>query len=154
MTQADLDLSEMERRDFRRLAGIMLPASTEFPVPGADDAQIFADIVASLGRDRAAVGEALALLTEIAGDRFVDMEDTQAESVAMTLLSQDRPCIQALGRAVLQCYYRDARVMRALGREPRPPFPLGHPIGPTDWSVLEPQKGRPRMWRDLDGYGG
>lgn len=153
MTQADLDLSEIERRDFRRLAGIMLPASAEFAVPGADDAQIFADIAASLGRDRAAVGEALALLAEIAGGSFADLEQAQAESVAMALLCQDRPCIQALGRAVLQCYYRDDRVVRALGREPRPPFPLGHPMEPTDWSVLEPQKDRPRMWRDLDGYG-
>jgi hypothetical protein len=31
----------------------------------------------------------------------------------------------ALGRAVLQCYYRDDRVFRALGIEPRAPYPKG-----------------------------
>ena len=43
----------------------------------------------------------------------------------------------ALGRAVLQCYYRDDRVMRALGLEPRPPYPKGHVLEQGDWSLLD-----------------
>jgi hypothetical protein len=45
------NLSPAEARDLRCVAGMMVPASAEFGVPGADDAIIFADIVASLGRD-------------------------------------------------------------------------------------------------------
>ena len=44
-------LSAGESRDLRCTAGMMVPVSTEFDVPGADDAIIFADIVKSLGRD-------------------------------------------------------------------------------------------------------
>ena len=61
--------------------------------------------------------------------------------------------IRALGRAVLQCYYRDDRVFLSIRREPRPPFPKGHVLPQGDWSLLEQQKGRARMWRDLDGFG-
>ena len=44
-------LSAAELKDLRCVAGMMVPASTEYAVPGADDAAIFADIVKSLGRD-------------------------------------------------------------------------------------------------------
>jgi hypothetical protein len=48
---------------------------------------------------------------------------------------------------VLQCYYRDDRVLRSLGIELRPPFPLGHVLPDGDWSLLEPVKARPPMLR-------
>ena len=59
----------------------------------------------------------------------------------------------ALGRAVLQCYYRDDRVIRSLGLDPRAPFPKGHVLEAGDWSLLDAVRGRPRMWRDIDGTG-
>ena len=71
----------------------------------------------------------------------------------MTLLSREGPTMAALGRAVLQCYYRDDRVMRALGLEPRPPYPKGHVLEQGDWALLDVVRGRPRMWRDVDGRG-
>jgi hypothetical protein len=61
--------------------------------------------------------------------------------------------IIALGRAVLQCYYRDDRVFRALDREPRPPYPKGHALEPGNWSLLDAVRDRPKMWRDVDGAG-
>ena len=71
----------------------------------------------------------------------------------MTLLGREGPVMTALGRAVLQCYYRDDRVMRALGIEPRAPFPKGRVLEQGDWSLLDAVRGRPRMWRDVDGKG-
>ena len=59
----------------------------------------------------------------------------------------------AFGRAVLQCYYRDDRVLRALGIEPQAPFPKGRALEPGDWSLLEAVRSRPRMWRDVDDAG-
>jgi hypothetical protein len=149
----ETELTATERQDFRRLAGFMIPASAEYDVPGADDAAIFADIVDSLGRDRNDVREALALLREMAGGDFASLDATQAEATAMALLNRHGPAITALGRAVLQCYYRDDRVMRALGREPRSPFPQGHVLEQGDWSLLDAVRGRPRMWRDVHGSG-
>ena len=153
-TNPPVTLTKLELRSFRRLAGIMVPASAEFCMPGADDAAIFDDIVQSLGRDELAVRQALAALDELCNGGFCGLDAGQAETAAMTLLARSEPMVTALGRAVLQCYYRDDRVFLALGREARPPFPLGHELEQGDWSLLDAQCGRPRMWRDLDGYGG
>ena len=153
MTESAAGLTEAERRDLRRLAGFMVPASVEYSVPGADDEMIFADIVRSLGRDEDDVRKVLAMLRDITDANFLGLDEAKAEAVAMQLLGRTDPELEALGRAVLQCYYRDDRVMRAVGREPRAPFPRGYVLEQGDWSLLDAVRGRPRMWRDVDGGG-
>ena len=112
-------------------------------MPGADDGAIFADIVRSLGRDQSAVRKALAMLREMAGGDFAAIDEVEAEATAMALLRREGSEITALGRAVLQCYYRDERVIRSLGLEPRPPFPKGHTVEQGDWSLLDAVRNRP-----------
>ena len=148
------DLTPTDLRNLRRLTGCMIPAAADYGVPGADDEAIFADIVRSLGRDQSDVRKALAMLRELAGEDFAALGDAEAEATAMALLRRELPEITALGRAVLQCYYRDDRVVRSLGLEPRPPYPKGHVLEQGDWSLLDAVRGRPRMWRDVDGKGG
>ena len=147
------ELTAAELQDLRRLAGLMVPASAEYGVPGADEEAIFADIVGSLGRDKNAVRKALAMLREIAGGDFTKLDEMNAEAVAMTLLGHEGPEMTALGRAVLQCYYRDDRVFRTLGIEPQAPYPKGRTLEQGDWSLLDAVRGRPRLWRDIDGAG-
>ena len=53
------------------------------------------------------------------------------------------PPVATLARVVLQCYYRDDRVVRSLGLELRAPFPKGHVWQEGDWSLLDPVKARP-----------
>jgi hypothetical protein len=150
---SNAELTSTELRGLRRLAGFMVPASAEYGVPGADDDAIFVDILRSLGRDRHAIHRALALLREIAGADFGGLDETSAQTAAMTLLGREGPVVLALGRAVLQCYYRDDRVLRALGIEPQAPFPTGRPLEQGDWSLLDAVRGRPKMWRDAGGTG-
>jgi hypothetical protein len=145
---AEIGLSTSELRDLRRLAGFMVPAALEFGVPGADDEVIFADIIRSLGRDAQAVRTALRMLQEIAGQDLDSLAPEKAETAMLALLSRDDAVVKALGRAVLQCYYRDDRVLRGLGIEPVAPFPGGRLLEQGDWSLLDAVRGRPQMWRD------
>jgi hypothetical protein len=115
---------------------------------------IFADIVRSLGRDEGVVREALAVLSDLAGGGFAQLDEVEAQALAMAFLGRAGPNIRAMGQAVLQCYYRDDRVFLALGREPRAPFPVGHKLEQGDFSLLDAVRDRPWMWRDLDGTGG
>ena len=62
--------------------------------------------------------KALAVLREMAGGDFAAIDEAEAEATAMALLPREGPEFTALGRAVLQCYYRDERVIRSLGLEP------------------------------------
>ena len=45
-------------------------------------------------------------------------------------------------------YYREPRVMAALGLEARPPFPKGYDLGESDFSLLEPVRRRGRLYRE------
>src|SRR5437016_1139831 len=60
-------LTPVQRDDLRVVAGMIIPASKEYAVPGADDTAIQADILATLGRDTAMVREALDHLARLAG---------------------------------------------------------------------------------------
>lgn len=140
-------LSPAETRDLHRIAGMMIPASEEYRVPGADDPTIFADIVGSLGRDTATVRTALAELAALGGAAFADLGGARAEAVAASFHAGGGAAAATLGRVILQCYYRDDRVLHSLGMEPRPPFPKGHAVEQGDWSLLDAVRDRPPLWR-------
>ena len=141
-------LSPAESEDFRCIAGLMIPASAEFGVPGADDPAIFADIVKSIGRDFLDMRAALAAIAAIAGGRLSAQTDGRRAAVAEEFQSRNAGLATIVGRVILQCYYRDDRVVRSLGLEPRAPFPKGHTLEQGDWSLLDPVRARPKMWRD------
>jgi hypothetical protein len=141
------DLTATQRSDLKAIAGIIVPASPEFDVPGADDPAIQADILATLGRDAGRVGEALDALARLAGGPFADLDPARREAVALQLRAEGGPAVATLSRVVLQCYYRDDRVVRSLGLEPRAPHPKGHELEQGDWSLLDPVRARPEFWR-------
>jgi hypothetical protein len=143
-------LTAEQTRDLRALAGSIIPPSATYGVPGADDEKIFSDILNSLERDRDDVCRALAQLAEIAGGAFADLDPARRAEVAATFREAGGAPLAALVRVVLLCYYRDDRVMRSLGQEPRPPFPKGHVVEQGDWSLLEPVRKRPRLYRVVD----
>jgi hypothetical protein len=141
-------LSPAETSDLRCFAGMMIPVSAEFNVPGADDDTIFADITGSLQRDIDAVREALALLATLGGGAFAELPAERRQDVAAAFRARGAAACRTLSRVVLQCYYRDDRVLHSLGLEPRAPFPKGHILEQGDWSLLEPVRARPKLWRD------
>jgi hypothetical protein len=146
MPSEDL-LTARQRDDLRTIAGIMIPASAEFDVPGADDPAIQADILATLGRDAPPVREALDALARIAGEPLAGLEAGRQEAAAKQLRASGGPAVATLARVILQCYYRDDRVLRSLGLEPRPPYPRGHVLEEGDWSLLDPVRARAPFWR-------
>lgn len=147
-SEAADSLSAAECRDLRRAAGLMIPASAEFGVPGADDQPIYDDILRSLGRDLPQVRAALAELNAIAGGSFGDLDDDAAEAAVQALHKKASPASVVFGRVILSCYYRDDRVLVSLGVEPRAPFPKGHEVEQGDWSLLDKVKTRAPFWRD------
>jgi hypothetical protein len=144
---ADNTLSTRQRDDLRAVAAMMIPESAEYRVPGADDAAIQADILATLGRDTKQVSEALEHLARLAGEPLSALDAARRESVATEFRVAGGSAAATLIRVVLQCYYRDDRVLRSLGLELRPPFPMGYALEQGNWSLLEPVKARSPMWR-------
>lgn len=141
-------LSADETLALRCVAGCMIPASAAYAVPGADDDAIFADILASLGRDAPLVSEALKVLEGLSEGRFAELEKEKRLSVAQVFREQQPALATVLARVTVQCYYRDDRVMRSLNMEVRPPYPLGFEVEQGDWSLLDAVRAGPKMYRD------
>jgi hypothetical protein len=146
-TLTQKNLTEAQRDDLRTVAAMIIPASREYNVPGADDATIQADMLATLGRDTAMVSAALDHLARLAGKPLSELDTTRREAVAKEFRAAGGAPAATLTRVVLQCYYRDDRVLRSLGLELRPPFPQGYVLEQGDWSLLDPVKKRPPTWR-------
>ncbi len=141
------NLAPEEIRNFRALAGVIIPKSDTYQVPGADDDAIFAEILKSLERDVDDVRRALTNLASLCDRPFADLEPPRRRDVAEKLHAGGGSALSSLVRVVLLCYYRDDRVMNSLGQEPRAPFPKGHTVEQGDWSLLEPVRKRKPMYR-------
>ena len=137
-----LSLSPRQRDDLRTVAGMIVPASDAYKVPGADDPAIQADMLATLGRDTGLVAAALDHLARLAGQPLADLDDARRDAVAQEFRKHGGAAAATLVRVVLQCYYRDDRVLRSLGLELRAPFPKGYVLPEGDWSLLDPVKAR------------
>jgi hypothetical protein len=81
---------------------------------------------------------------------FADLEAGAARGVAERARTAGGTSLTMVCRIILQCYYRDDRVMRSLRMETRPPFPLGFELEPGDWTLLDPVRQRGKVWRDAD----
>ena len=139
---ADNQLTRAQRNDLRTVAAMIIPASDEYKVPGADDPAIQADILATLGRDTKMVTAALDHLAQLAGQPLAELDFAKRNAVAQEFRKNGGAAASTLVRVVLQCYYRDDRVLRSLGLELRAPFPKGHVLPDGDWSLLDPVKAR------------
>jgi hypothetical protein len=143
----ETSLTQRQRDDLRSIAAMIVPASSRYDVPGADDPAIQADMLATLGRDAAAVREALELLARLVDMPLSELDATRRDAVIKEFRASGGAPVAALVRVVLQCYYRDDRVLRSLGLELRPPFPKGYVLEQGDWSLLDPVKARPSTLR-------
>jgi len=142
-----LSLSPRQRDDLRTVAAMIIPASDEYKVPGADDPAIQADMLATLGRDTAQVAQALDHLARLADQPLAELDAAKRDTIANEFRASGGAAAATLVRVVLQCYYRDDRVLHSLGLELRAPFPKGYVLEQGDWSLLDPVKARPATLR-------
>ncbi len=147
-TPVETSLSAAELDQLRPIAGTMVPAEAARALPGADDPAILADIAASLGRDLPLVREALVLIAAKANGAFAALDPDRREALINEIYAAGSAPVMALGRAILLAYYRDERVLAALGLEAGPPFPKGFTVEQGDWSLLDAVRHRPQLWRD------
>ena len=139
---AEKSLTTAQRDDLRVIAGMMIPSSDEYKVPGADDATIQGDILATLGRDTKMVSAALDHIAKLAGKPLAELDDAKRDAVVTEFRASGGAPAATLARVILQCYYRDDRVLRSLGLELRAPFPKGRVLPEGDWTLLDPVRAR------------
>ena len=152
---SDLPLSEPQREILRALVGSIIPASKDYDTPGANDPLIFKDILVTVHPDADIVASGLEDINQQSmrnhngvgfADRIASDQRVMVEKLSQAL----NPFLRTLVRIIAQCYYRDDRVMKALGMELRPPFPEGFTVEEGDWTLLEPVRRRGKLYREVD----
>ena len=142
------ELTSAQRDDLRTVAAMIVPASDEYKVPGADDPAIQADMLATLGRDTAHGARRRSIISRASpASRWPNSIRPSAMRWRTEFRATGGAAAATLVRVVLQCYYRDDRVLRSLGLELRAPFPKGYALEQGDWSLLDPVKARPATLR-------
>lgn len=141
----DRSFDATQRETLRLVAGAIIPPCEARGLPGADDPAIVEDMLATAGRDAADLAHALDLLGAVG--QGAALQDLAPGSILERFRSQHPALAGVLSLVISQCYYRDTRVMIAIGMEPRPPFPKGYPIEQGDWSLLDPVRARGPIYR-------
>ncbi len=164
----DNPFSDAQERAIVALAEGIIPANSDHGVPSAGDVTIAADILATAKRYPAQVAAALALEDHLAKAKFGKaFADLDVEAKLELIEGANQPgffddvdwefdpvqiaCQRTLLSIIVQCYYRDDRVMRSLGMEPRPPYPQGFAVEEGDWSLLDPVRQRGKIYREVEG---
>ena len=131
--------TEIEQQALGTLAGLIIPASQKHGLPGADDPQILATILSDATGFHDALAQPLTA--------FVAIEAPTQEERGAAFRQAHPDAARMIQTLVAQCYYRDDRVMRSLAIEMRPPFPQGYQVEQGDWSVLDPVRASPPIYR-------
>lgn len=148
---SDSPLTDEQAATLKTLTGLMIPASETFGVPGADDAQIFGEILVAARNHAAVVSEALTALAQAAATDlakpFTEVTSAEGQEIVNRVQASHPRWVAVLVSITVECYYRDARVMASLEMPTRAPFPDGYDVPQGDWSLLDPVRERGPIWR-------
>ena len=142
---SDSTYSEAERLLLTRLCDLMIPASEDRP--SAADPELFKGILSRLSNHESVLKPALASLATLALEKLAANEQ-------VTLINQYREgyslFFQIFESQVIQAYYANSAVLTSLGVNAPSPYPGGYEVEETDWSLLDPVKGRAPFYRILE----
>jgi hypothetical protein len=147
-------LSAGEERALAAVLDEIIPASGDGRFPGAGEVGVAAT-VAGLVRDiaelRTPVLQGLATLAALAARRspegFASLAPHERRAVLDELAATDAAFLPTMTFLAYVGYYKERRVLEALGLPARPPHPQGHEVKPNDLTILAPVRARPKMFR-------
>ncbi|MFA5266012.1 MAG: gluconate 2-dehydrogenase subunit 3 family protein [Opitutaceae bacterium] len=91
-----------------------------------------------------------AIAEERFGTRFDKLELASRSEIVGKLPLQLVPLMNNVGMDVIQCYYQDPRVLKALGLRGTAPFPDGYQVPAGDLMLLEPVFVRGKLYREVN----
>ena len=158
MDQSD-DTSTFSPNEARTLAALLdevIPPSGDGRLPGAGELGIGGYIEEALQGaplSRAVLAEGLALIGELANQRnpggFAALSSPEGLELLNEVTSRQPGFLPNVIFHTYAGYYRNGRVMEALGLEPRPPHPKGYEVEPDDLTLLEQVRQRPKLYREV-----
>jgi hypothetical protein len=129
----------------------IVPPSADGRMPGAGELGLAGGVVRMVDRAPGAVaelGEALAALEAHAPRPFTALPKAERLALLNDFDSRRPGFVSGLLFPTYALYYREPRVLVALGLEPRPPHPRGYVLEPGDWTLLEAVQRRGKIYRE------
>ena len=144
-------LTDAERHLLAAVLDEIVPARPDGRVPGAGQLGLARDVDEALRRTpalRAMVVTGLSELEEQARQQSPHGFTALSPEERLALLQQQGFLLPLTLQAYV-AYYRQPRVLEALGLEPRPPHPQGYAMAPDDLGAVEAVRRGPRRYRPV-----
>ena len=149
------DFSPDEERVLSSVLDEIIPPRGDGRLPGAGGLGLSRYIEHAVKKTpdlRPAIAQGLAALDDVAGRRgardFAALSSQDKLEVLNEISTTNPAFLPGLIFHTYAGYYQDGRVMEALGLEPRPPHPKGYEMEPSDFTLLDVVRRRPRMYRE------
>lgn len=148
----DNPLSDDQRRILAIVLDLIIPASEDGQRPSAADVDVLGYIRENeshtLDGLRAELDQLNAEAFESQGEAFASLDPATCKALVDAVREREPQFMRTLAMQTATCYYRDDRVLEAIGVGARPPFPEGYEVPSGDLSLLEPVRRRGRVYRD------
>jgi hypothetical protein len=140
-------LTDEDRRTLAHVLDELVPPSDDGRMPGAG-ALGLAGWVEEAARGQSELARFLARTLAALGSRgFAALERAPRLELLNEMARAEPEPFRALLAFVYRGYYHQPRVVEALGLEPRPPFPKGYEVPPSDPALLDPVRRRAPFFR-------
>lgn len=133
----------------------IIPPSSDGRMPGAADVDFpaFAEDRGSLPWIREGLEKIMAESQMRFQRGLAELNDSEAVELMEIVARTMRDFFNRLSHMVIQCYYKNDRVLAAIGVELRAPFPKGYSVEEGDLTLLEEVFNRGKIYRDgLSGH--
>ena len=148
----DNPLSEDQRRVLSIVLDLIIPASEDRQRPSAAAVDVLGYIreteSQTLDDLRAELDRLDAEAFESQGEAFASLDPATRKALVDAVREREPHFLRTLAMQTVTCYYRDHRVVEAIGVGARPPFPRGYEVPSGDLSLLEPVRQRGRIYRE------
>ncbi len=141
-----------QRATLDALLDLVVPPDAPRGLPGASQVGVPTYVVAHAPEVLPALRRELDHLDREARERsgrpFADLGAQEREALVHAIREEVPGFMDRLAYETFACYYADARVLQAIGVEPRPPYPKGYEVARGDLTLLEPVRMRAKMFRE------
>jgi hypothetical protein len=139
----DLENPLLDAHFLRAFFDTVIPPSADGRIPGAGSIGIEESVAAAINADSRSGEVIRAGLAAVASEAsaggpwsFAAMPPSQRVAVVETVNQVHPRLMNAIARHLYLAYYQHPDVLAAIGEPPRPPFPEGFAIEPTDPELL------------------
>ena len=148
----DYTLSNDQRLALTCVLDHAIPASDDGRLPGAGKLGLESYICENATESFPILAQGLAALDQLAEEHgvsgFVNLSADDRVDLLGKVETSEPAFLPTLIFHTYIGYYQDARVIKALGLAPGPPFPRGYEVAPTDLSILDSVRKRPKFYRE------